>query len=109
MAWVVALSTFSAVLVVTILLLSFHTPLRRTPHYVLLTGTLNLFFPTLSPSCHDANVQPLSDGSSPSASSFYCPWTWRPQQQTTSVKTTQKIALDHSSTSPNEPSSSAGE
>jgi hypothetical protein len=39
MAWVVALSTFSAVLVVTVLLLSRYTPLRRTPYYVLLTGT----------------------------------------------------------------------
>jgi hypothetical protein len=45
MAWIVALSTFSAVLIVTILLLSFYTPLRRTPYYVLLTGIVNLFDP----------------------------------------------------------------
>src|SRR5436190_7755172 len=38
MAWVIALSTFSAVLVVTIVLLSYYAPLRRTPHCVLLTG-----------------------------------------------------------------------
>jgi hypothetical protein len=40
MAWFVALSTFCAVLVVTILLLSYYTPLRRLPTYVLLTGTM---------------------------------------------------------------------
>jgi hypothetical protein len=38
MAWLVALSAFSAVLVATVLILSYYTPLRRTPHYVLLTG-----------------------------------------------------------------------
>jgi len=43
MAWIVSLSTFSAVLVVTILLLSYYTPLRRLPAYVLLTGNKSLF------------------------------------------------------------------
>ena len=38
MAWIIALSTFSAVLVVTVLLLSYYAPLRQTPRCVLLTG-----------------------------------------------------------------------
>jgi len=38
MTWVVVLPTFSAILVVTVLVLSYYTPLRRTPRYVLLTG-----------------------------------------------------------------------
>jgi hypothetical protein len=42
MAFVVVLSTFSAVLIVTILLLSYYTPLRRLPTYVLVTGTTEL-------------------------------------------------------------------
>lgn len=42
MAFLVVLSTFSAVLVVTVLLLSYYAPLRRLPTYVLVTGTAML-------------------------------------------------------------------
>ena len=47
MALIIALSTLSAILLVTILLLSYYTRLRRTPYYVLLTG-MSAEYPTNS-------------------------------------------------------------